>query len=100
MNAGNAYAWRMLGTAHAENDDDKQAIAAMAKALAADPNNPDVLLALGVSHVNELHEGEAVKYLMRCVTNNRGELVAPILCCVKRISIRMYLQVTLATTKY
>jgi hypothetical protein len=66
MNAGNAYAWRMLGTAHAENDDDQQAIAAMAKALSADPDNPAVLLALGVSHVNELHAGEAVRYLMRC----------------------------------
>jgi hypothetical protein len=66
MNAGNAYAWRMLGTAHAENDDDQQAIAAMAKALSADPDNPAVLLALGVSHVNELQAGEAVRYLMRC----------------------------------
>ena len=64
--AGNAQAWRLLGTAHAENDDDRQAIAAMAKALAADPTNPEVLLALGVSHVNELQQGQAVSYLMRC----------------------------------
>jgi len=28
-NPGNAEAWRLLGTVHAENDDDNQAIAAM-----------------------------------------------------------------------
>jgi hypothetical protein len=35
-----------------------QAIAAMLRALAASPRDPDVLLALGVSHVNELEMGE------------------------------------------
>lgn len=35
-----------------------QAIAAMLRALEADPKDPDVLLALGVSHVNELDMGE------------------------------------------
>lgn len=39
----------------------------MLRALGAAPGSPDVLLALGVSHVNELHEGEAVDYLMQCV---------------------------------
>ena len=68
--AGNAQAWRLLGTAHAENDDDRQAIAAMAKALAADPDSPEVLLALGVSHVNELQESQAVSYLMRCAVRD------------------------------
>ena len=33
---------------HAENDDDVQAIAAMARALGADPGNLEVLLSLGV----------------------------------------------------
>eukprot|EP00892_Ulva_mutabilis_P005938 jgi/Ulvmu1/3716/UM170_0022.1 len=64
-NPGDANAWRLLGAAHAENDDDRQAIAAMLRALDAAPGSPDVLLALGVSHVNELHEGEAVGYLMQ-----------------------------------
>jgi peroxin-5 len=35
-----------------------QAIAAMARALRADPSNLDVLLSLGVSHTNELDMGE------------------------------------------
>ena len=64
--AGDANAWRLLGAAHAENDNDNQAIAAMLRALDAAPGSPDVLLALGVSHVNELHDGEAVDYLMQC----------------------------------
>ncbi|GAX85689.1 hypothetical protein CEUSTIGMA_g13104.t1 [Chlamydomonas eustigma] len=58
-------AWRLLGTVHAENDDDQQAIAAMVKALNADPQGLDVLLSLGVSHTNELDTGEAVGYLGR-----------------------------------
>jgi precorrin-6x reductase len=37
----------------------------MGRALEAAPNSLDVMLALGVSHVNELQEGEAVEYLMR-----------------------------------
>ncbi len=38
----NVDAWRLLGTVHAENDDDTQAIAAMAHALKADPTNAEV----------------------------------------------------------
>ena len=64
--AGDAQAWRLLGAAHAENDNDAQAIAAALRALDAAPDNAGVLLALGVSHVNELQEGEAVTYLLRC----------------------------------
>ena len=41
-NEGNVDAWRLLGTVHAENDDDTQAIAAMARALKADPTNAEV----------------------------------------------------------
>jgi peroxin-5 len=33
------------------------------KALAADPNNLEVLLSLGVSHANELEAGQALTYL-------------------------------------
>lgn len=35
----------------------------MMRAHAADPRNPDVLLALGVSHTNELSQWEAVRHL-------------------------------------
>ncbi len=95
----NVEAWRLLGTVHAENDDDQQvhacaaalltsrwkiktsipwplsaiflmgmfaplqAIAALNKALAADPRNAEVLLSLGVSYTNELDQGRALGYL-------------------------------------
>ncbi|XP_058721953.1 peroxisome biogenesis protein 5 [Vicia villosa] len=59
----NAEGWRLLGIAHAENDDDQQAIAAMMRAQEADPTNLEVLLALGVSHTNELEQNAALKYL-------------------------------------
>lgn len=66
--AGDAQSWRLLATAHAENDNDEQAISAALRALDAAPSNAGVLLALGVSHVNELQQGEAVGYLLRCVS--------------------------------
>ncbi len=56
-------AWRLLGTVHAENDDDRRAIAAMARALQAQPDNREVLLSLGVSHTNELDAETAVGYV-------------------------------------
>ncbi|GAB2289314.1 hypothetical protein Dimus_023618 [Dionaea muscipula] len=62
-NPGNAEGWRLLGIAHAENDDDQQAIASMMKAQEVDPTNLEVLLALGVSHTNELEQTAALKYL-------------------------------------
>eukprot|EP00195_Chlamydomonas_chlamydogama_P007749 CAMPEP_0202890112 /NCGR_PEP_ID=MMETSP1392-20130828/620_1 /ASSEMBLY_ACC=CAM_ASM_000868 /TAXON_ID=225041 /ORGANISM="Chlamydomonas chlamydogama, Strain SAG 11-48b" /LENGTH=769 /DNA_ID=CAMNT_0049573613 /DNA_START=142 /DNA_END=2451 /DNA_ORIENTATION=- len=71
-NPKNAEAWRLLGTVHAENDDDQQAIAAMSKALDADPSSADVLLSLGVSHTNELDQGEALSYLTRWLDGHRS----------------------------
>ncbi|KAB2079357.1 hypothetical protein ES319_A06G227000v1 [Gossypium barbadense] len=59
----NAEGWRLLGITHAENDDDQQAIAAMMRAQEADLTNLEVLLALGVSHTNELEQTAALKYL-------------------------------------
>ena len=56
----NSEAWYHLGRIQAENDDDQQAIAAMSKAYEANPRNTDVLLALAVSHANELDQGEAL----------------------------------------
>lgn len=60
---GNSEAWRLLGTVHAENDDDPRAIAAMSRALRADPANLEVLLSLSVSHTNELDSDEALGYM-------------------------------------
>jgi peroxin-5 len=62
-NPDNAEGWRLLGITHAENDDDRQAIASMVRAKDADPSNLEVLLALGVSHTNELEQEEALHYL-------------------------------------
>ncbi|GJP41655.1 hypothetical protein CLOM_g1298 [Closterium sp. NIES-68] len=69
-NEGNAEAWRLLGVSHAENDDDRQAIAAMTRARDADPTNLDVLLALGVSHTNELEQAEALYHLRSWLQNH------------------------------
>ncbi|CAN1354028.1 Peroxisome biogenesis protein 5 [Linum perenne] len=69
-NPENAEGWRLLGIAHAENDDDHQAIAAMMRAQDADPTNLEVLLALGVSHTNELEQAAALKYLYGWLHNH------------------------------
>ena len=65
-----AESWRMLGMVHAENDDDKQAIAAMVNAHAADPTNLDILLDLGVSHTNELETHEALNYMRQWISQH------------------------------
>ncbi|ESQ42805.1 hypothetical protein EUTSA_v10012791mg [Eutrema salsugineum] len=69
-NPENAEGWRLLGVTHAENDDDQQAIAAMMRAQEADPSNLEVLLALGVSHTNELEQATALKYLYGWLRNH------------------------------
>ncbi|XP_072986545.1 peroxisome biogenesis protein 5 isoform X1 [Typha latifolia] len=69
-NPDNAEGWRLLGVTHAENDDDQQAIASMMRAQEADPSNLEVLLALGVSHTNELEQPEALKYLYQWLQNH------------------------------
>ncbi|KDD71580.1 hypothetical protein H632_c4755p0, partial [Helicosporidium sp. ATCC 50920] len=76
----NAEAWSLLGTVQAENDDDQQAIAAMNRALVADPRRSDVLLSLGVAHTNELDSSEAVRYLsgwVRAVGGEGAEALPP-----------------------
>ena len=61
--------WRILGTVHAENDDDRRAIAAMTKANEADPTNLEVLLSLGVSHTNELDQEDATGFMRAWLRN-------------------------------
>lgn len=60
---GCVAAWVLLGRTHAENDDDPRALAALRAALAVDPANREVLLALGVSATNELDGRAAVGYV-------------------------------------
>ena len=50
-----------------------QAIAALGKALQADPGNPEVLLSLGVSHTNELDQSRALTYLMEWLKAQPGQ---------------------------
>ncbi|THU59910.1 hypothetical protein C4D60_Mb07t07010 [Musa balbisiana] len=78
-NPDNAEGWRLLGITHAENDDDQQAIAAMMRAQEVDPTNLEVLLALGVSHTNELEQPEALRYLYKWLQNHPkyGVLATP-----------------------
>jgi len=56
-------AWRWLGSAHAENDEDKRAISALHRALEADPGNIEALLDAGVSYTNELVQVKALQHL-------------------------------------
>eukprot|EP00602_Paraphysomonas_sp_CaronLab_P013245 CAMPEP_0185040794 /NCGR_PEP_ID=MMETSP1103-20130426/39285_1 /TAXON_ID=36769 /ORGANISM="Paraphysomonas bandaiensis, Strain Caron Lab Isolate" /LENGTH=538 /DNA_ID=CAMNT_0027580233 /DNA_START=50 /DNA_END=1662 /DNA_ORIENTATION=+ len=66
----NSEAWRMLGTCHADNDEDKRAIACLRRAVEADPFNLPALLSLGTSHVNELNSSEALSCLREWVKHN------------------------------
>lgn len=69
-------AWRLLGAIHAENDDDRQAIAALRQAHAAAPGDADVLLSLGVSHTNELDRGRALAHLSAWLRRTHPEAAA------------------------
>ncbi len=66
----NDECWRYLGTCHAENDEDKQAIVCLHKAIEIDPYNLGSLLALGTSYVNELDPEKALRMLQSWVTHN------------------------------
>ena len=69
-NPNNARAWRMLGRCHAENDMDSDAIKCLEAAVDRDPFNPESLLALGVSYVNELNYEKALENLKAWFTHN------------------------------
>ncbi len=59
-NPENGAAWRSLGQAHAQNDKDDRAIAALRRALKIAPNDMDALMSLGVSYTNEMYRDEAL----------------------------------------
>ena len=63
-------AWFQLGTCHAENDDDKQAITCMLRARECDPYNLDALLSLGASYVNEMDSLSAIDSLRAWVKHH------------------------------
>lgn len=59
----NAEAWRYLGQAQAENENESAAIAALLKCISIDPYNLKALMMLGVSYTNDFEEGRALNYL-------------------------------------
>jgi len=69
-NPDNATAWRMLGSCHAENDQDPEAIRCLEAAVDRDPYSPESLLALGVSYVNELNHEKALSNMKAWFTHN------------------------------
>jgi len=69
-NPQDAEAWRFLGQAQAENEDERAAIAALLKAIALDPYNLEALLMLGVSYTNDLEEHRALNYLKTWLLHN------------------------------
>ena len=69
LDPASCESWRLLSTVHAENDDDRRAIAAATKAHEADPTDLEALLSLGVSHTNELDAREAAGYMRTWLAN-------------------------------
>jgi peroxin-5 len=66
----NVMAWTVLGKCHAENENDRSAIACLEHAVEHDPYALEALLPLGVSYVNELDTGRALRTLQAWVEHN------------------------------
>lgn len=69
-NPNNASAWKMLGKAHAESDQDQKAISCLEEAVKIDPFSPDSLLALAVSNLNEINHERALSCMKEFLTHN------------------------------
>lgn len=70
IDQNNAEAWRFLGQAQAENEDEANAIAALLKCVSVDPYNLPALMMLGVSYTNDLEDQRALTYLKTWLLNN------------------------------
>jgi len=70
QNPEHAEAWRYLGQAQAENEEEANAIAALLKCISVDPYNLPALMMLGVSYTNDLEEAQALKYLRTWLENH------------------------------
>mmetsp|Transcript_465 Transcript_465/g.1180 ORF Transcript_465/g.1180 Transcript_465/m.1180 type:complete len:620 (+) Transcript_465:94-1953(+) len=70
QNRNNAAAWKMLGKAHAESDQDQKAILCLEEAVKIDPYAPDSILALAVSYLNELNHERALSCMKEFLTHN------------------------------
>ncbi|KAF2077086.1 hypothetical protein CYY_001595 [Polysphondylium violaceum] len=62
-NPDNSTAWMYLGLAHAENDQDGNAIICLSKCLQLDPQNPKARIALAVSYTNDYQKEKALDTL-------------------------------------
>jgi len=62
-NPENSTAWMYLGLAHAENDQDGNAIICLSKCLQLDPQNPKARIALAVSYTNDYQKEKALDTL-------------------------------------
>ncbi len=65
-----AEGWRYLGQCHADEEEERPAIAALLKCLECDPYNLPALMMLGVSYTNDLEEERALQYLKTWCENN------------------------------
>eukprot|EP00466_Bigelowiella_natans_P004023 jgi/Bigna1/53045/estExt_Genewise1Plus.C_140176 len=65
-----AEGWRYLGQCHADEEEERPAIAALLKCLKCDPYNLSALMMLGVSYTNDLEEARALTYLKTWLENN------------------------------
>uniref|UniRef100_A0A7S3YUE3 Peroxin-5 n=2 Tax=Lotharella globosa TaxID=91324 RepID=A0A7S3YUE3_9EUKA len=65
-----AEGWRYLGQCHADEEEERPAIAALLKCLECDPYNLPALMMLGVSYTNDLEEARALNYLKTWLENN------------------------------
>ena len=74
----NADAWRMLGMAQADGDNDQQAIAALTAAHSLDPANLGTLMALAVSLCNDLHRERSVNVLAEWIRANPRYAALPV----------------------
>jgi len=62
--------WQLLGTLHADNDQDKEAIACHLKSIEIDPQNLESLLRLGISCANEFDAQTSMKFLKQWLECN------------------------------
>ena len=70
-------AWRMLGSAQAQNEKESPAIRALEQALKLDPSNLDALMGLAVSYTNEGYESTAYRTLERWLATKYPQIISP-----------------------
>eukprot|EP00727_Mastigamoeba_balamuthi_P002550 m51a1_g12292 putative peroxisome biogenesis protein 5-like (694) ;mRNA; f:310884-313092 len=98
QNPGNAEAWRMLGVAQADGDNDEQAVAALERARAADPGDLTTELALAVSLANDLHKDRAIEAARSWLARNPRYAAMSAACAEEHARARQRAREELAAT--